>query len=76
MAQILVRGLDDEVVERLKRRAKEAGHSLQAEARLILADAAKVDMATARRLCDEFRKRFEGRVFSDSAELIREDRDR
>ena len=76
MAQILVRGLDDEVVKRLKRRAKEAGRSLQAEVRLILEDAAKLDMATARRKLQEFQKRFKGRTFSDSAELIREDRER
>ena len=76
MAQILVRGLDDEVVERLKRRAKEAGRSLQAEARLILADAAELDMVTARKEVEEFQKRFKDRTFSDSAELIREDRDR
>lgn len=76
MAQILVRGLDGEVVERLKRRAKEAGRSLQAEVRLILEDAAKLDMATARKKAEEFQKRFGGRVLSDSAELIREDRDR
>ena len=76
MAQILVRGLDDDVVERLKQRAKAEGRSLAAEVRLILEDAAKLDMATARRKLREFQKRFKGRMFSDSAELIREDRDR
>lgn len=36
MAQILVRNLDDEVVKALKRRARTAGRSLEAEARAIL----------------------------------------
>ena len=29
-----------------------------------------------RELCEQFRKRFKGRKFPDSADLIREDRDR
>jgi hypothetical protein len=33
-------------------------------------------METARKLMDEFRSRFKGRVFSNSVDLIREDRDR
>jgi plasmid stability protein len=76
VAQLLVRGLDDEVVERLKSRARQEGRSLQAEARMILEGAARLDMDAALRLVDDFRKRFNGRKFSDSAELIREDRDR
>lgn len=76
MAQILVRGLDDDVVKRLKRRAKRHERSLQAEARLILEQAAKLDMVTAREQLAEFRKQFGDRVFDDSAVLIREDRDR
>ncbi len=77
MAQILVRNLGKEVVERLKKRAMEDGRSLQSEVKLILEQAAlepKVDMETARRMLEEFRKRFKGRKFSDSARLIREDR--
>ena len=37
MAQILVRNLDPKVVKRLKKRAREGGRSLQAEAKMILA---------------------------------------
>lgn len=76
MAQILIRGLDDGVVERLKRQAKEARRSLQAECRLILENAAKLTKAEALEACKQFRKQFGDRIFSDSAELIREDRDR
>ncbi len=41
MAQLIVRRLDDDVKKRLKARAKKHGRSLEAEARLILEDAAK-----------------------------------
>jgi plasmid stability protein len=79
MAQILVRGLDEGVVERLKDRARKSGRSLQSEVKLILEQAAlepKMDMATARKSLEELHRRFKGRKFPDSVELIREDRDR
>ena len=76
MAQIIVRNLDDAVVERLKARARSNGRSLEAEVRIILEQSAKVDMATARRHVMEIRKKLAGRKFTDSVELIREDRDR
>lgn len=79
MAQILVRNMDEEVIERLKKRAKEDGRSLQTEVKSILEKAAyepKVDMETARKMSEEFRRRFKGRKFPDTVELIREDRDR
>ena len=79
MAQILVRELDKEVVEQLKRRAKEDGRSLQSEVKLIIERAAnepRVDMEGAQKILREFRKRFKGRKFTDSVELIREDRER
>ncbi|KKL18317.1 hypothetical protein LCGC14_2476710 [marine sediment metagenome] len=79
MAQILVRDLDEGVVEILKRRAKEDGRSLQSEVKLILEQAAhepKVDMETARKISKEFRRRFKGRRFPDTVELIHEDRSR
>jgi len=80
MAQILVRNLDEAVVAKLKERAQRNGRSLQAEVRMILEQAAgdggKVDTATARRMSEEFHRRFAGRKFPDTVELIREDRDR
>ncbi len=78
MAQILVRNLDERVVERLKRRAKMQERSLQSEVKIILeraADETTVDMATARALVDKIRQRFKGRKFPDTVVLIREDRD-
>ncbi|MCH7978975.1 MAG: hypothetical protein IH935_08370 [Acidobacteria bacterium] len=75
MAQILVRGLDDELVERLKNRARQERRSLQAEVKLILEQAARLDMKSARKLAEAIRKSFKGRRFEDSVRLIREDRD-
>ena len=75
MAQILVRDLDSVLVERLKQRAKRCGRSLQAEVRMILEESAKLDANTARDLLEEFSSRFKGSRFSESAHLIREDRD-
>lgn len=77
MAQVLVRQLDDKVVDRLKRRAKEHGRSLQSEVKTILEEAVP-DYESAWRRIEGFRKRLKksGRRFVDSAALIREDRDR
>lgn len=77
MAQVLIRDMDSEVVDRLKERARRNERSLEAELRHILAEAA--DKSNAEFLGEilEIRKSFEGRTFpSDSTDLIREDRDR
>jgi plasmid stability protein len=83
MAQILVRNIDDAAFERLKKRAKANGHSVTAEIKIILDDAIKyetdateVDKETALEIIDRARQRLKGLKLSDSAELIREDRDR
>ena len=77
MGQVLVRGLEDAVIERLKKRAESHHRSLEAELRAILDQASQqVDLATARELADRIRHRLEGRPHSDSAGLIRENRDR
>ena len=77
MGQVLVRGLDDTVIERLKQRAERHHRSLEAELREILEQVSlQVDGATVRDLADRIRRRLEGRPHSDSADLIREDRER
>lgn len=78
MAQVLVRNLDDKVVSRLKKRAEQRGRSLQAEVKMILEEAAQQDYTDFWKAADRIRERLKqsGRKFSDSAELIREDRDR
>ena len=76
MPQILVRSLDKDVVERLKQRARREGRSLQAEAKMILEQAATLDPQAALELADRVRRGLRRRRFSDSARLIREDSDR
>ncbi len=74
MAQVLVRDLDDSVVERLKARAKRHGRSLEAELRIVLEQSASADMLEARRVADWIRAALRGREHSDSADLMAEDR--
>ncbi len=76
LAQIIVRNLDDAVVDRLKVRARTNERSLEAEVGQIPEQSARVDMAQARQMVMERRKKLQGREFVDSIELIHEDRDR
>lgn len=77
MAQILVRDLEPTVVERLKERARCNGRSLQAEVAQILREAARMyTPEEALALSEMWHQRLAGSAFSDSADLIREDRDR
>ena len=78
MAQLLIRNLEDDTIQKLKTRARSHGRSLQKEVKLIIEEAAQQDFVEAWNAIDRFRSRLErsGKVFSDSAELVREDRDR
>lgn len=76
MAQIIVRNLDDDVIKRLKKRAKKNKRSLESEIRFMLGQASSFSHEDALKLADRIRKRFKGRKLADSAELIREERDR
>ena len=76
MAQLLVRDLDPAVVARLKDKARQNQRSLQGEVKAILeAAAAQATHAEALALIDKWQRRWGDRVFSDSADLLREDRD-
>jgi plasmid stability protein len=73
---ILVQGLEPRTVKRLKERARINGRSLQQEIKEILERAVGMPtMREARRLSERWRHRLRRRSFSDSARLIREDRD-
>jgi plasmid stability protein len=75
MAQLLVRNLDDAVVERLKLRARSRGTSLEQEVRTILTTAAQAGRAEIAQHLETLRA--EQRAGSVSVvDLIREDRDR
>lgn len=68
---------DPETIDRLKDLSKQHNRSLQGEAKLIPEEAAQqMTMEEFKARAQKWRKRLSGRKFSDSAELIREDRDR
>ncbi|QQZ29277.1 hypothetical protein HMY34_11120 [Thiothrix subterranea] len=77
MPQLLIRNFEEETVTRLKRRALVNHRSLQAEVQLILENAAKVQPGNFWANANRIRAHLQTsqQVFSDSAELVREDRD-
>lgn len=76
MPQLLIRNLETETIERLKERAKLHNRSLQGEAKSILELSAKMTMEEARERAIKIRASFGKKKFTDSVELLREDRDR
>ena len=76
MPQLLVRDLDPGTVERLKLRAQRHGRSLQGEAKAILQAAATFTMDEARSVTEGWQHKLTGGSYRDSAEAIREDRER
>ena len=75
MTQLLVRKLDEDLVRRLKERAARAGRSAEAEHRLILEQALRPGKPSFAERARRHREALRGRAHSDSAELIRQDRD-
>jgi plasmid stability protein len=75
MANVLVRDLDDNVLKQLKAAAKANGRSLQAEIHDVLRRAGTRNLAATRQLSARWLKRLSRSRHSDSAGLIREDRD-
>jgi plasmid stability protein len=77
MSQILVRNLSPETVERLRAQAKRNRRSLEAEVRVIIEQAGrpKYTLEDFQRMTAEIRAAA-GPQRSDSADLIREDRER
>ena len=74
MGQILVRNLDDSVIEQLKARALKADKSLEQTVRDILTEATKPSRAEILAEMDRLREET-GPVTLDATDLIREDRD-
>ena len=75
MPNVLVRDLDDDVLEQLKEAAKANGRSLQAEIHDVLRRATAQNLAQTRRLSARWLRRLNRPGHSDSAALLREDRD-
>ena len=76
MRQVLVRNLPTEVVRKLKLRAQQHRRSLQEELKDILEQAALQNAKDVQAKVNQVRKLFAGRKFSDSSDLIRQDRRR
>ena len=80
MGQIIIRNLDDRIIETLKRRAEAAGRSMEAEAREVLRRATRLTFEEKLALVKEMQAitapMMQGRTdMREGWELIREDRD-
>lgn len=73
---LLLRGIDPEVLKALEVRAKRSGRSLQQELHIALRAGARRNFDEARAIAAAWHARLAGRTITDSVELIREDRDR
>jgi antitoxin FitA len=76
MAQVIIRNLPDDVVARLKVRARQRKHSLEQELREILQEASQPSREEIIADIDRIRAMTPQKLQSSSTDLIREDRDR
>lgn len=76
MGQILIRNLDDAVLDALRRRAAEAGSSLEEEARRALANSVGLSREAALARLDAVRARIKVQPGPTSLDDLRSDRDR
>ena len=77
MATVTIRNLDADVVDILKQRARDHDRSLEAELRALLTAAAHgPDAVDLRALAERIAAMTSDRPQTDSATLLREDRDR
>lgn len=75
MGQLIVRGLDDILIQALKRRAARVGRSAEAEHRAILEQVLQPETETFTEAAERLRAKTP-RQTTDSTDLIRRDRDR
>lgn len=83
MVQLTLQDLNAETIVKLRNRAVRHGRSLEEEIKLILQQVAEIEEAdsTNKKLAawakvDQVRQSLSGQIFSDSVELLREDRHR
>ncbi len=77
MGNVTIRNLDDDVIERLRNRARHHHRSLEAELRDIVTNAVRpVDIGAFKAAAADIRTRTARRTQTNSTLLIREDRDR
>jgi len=75
---VLIRDIDEETLEKLKKKAAANRRSLQEELKSLLESHAGPDIEKIRAMARESIRKYkaEGRKFSDSTDDIREDRER
>jgi len=78
MAKLVLTDVDDAVLHHLQERAARHGRTREQEAKAILAESVSAERPDAWGPVDAIYERLaaSGRTFSDSAELLRKDRDR
>jgi antitoxin FitA len=76
MPNILIRDVSQKTVNQLKARAKQHNRSLQGEVKHLVEEAVKTTGEVALLQTRKIRASFGKKTFSDSAELLREDRNR
>lgn len=76
MPNVLVRDVEDRILMKLKERAKENGRSLQNELTQIFRALVENEVLSDEETAAKIKKSLRGRVFSDSAASLREDRSR
>jgi plasmid stability protein len=78
MPQLVIPDIDDATFERLRQRAANHAQPVEVEVKEILASALALPASDPWRAIDAIREELaaSGKDFGDSAELVREDRDR
>jgi len=76
MAQILIRNVDEATLNKLKARARRSHRSLQGEISEILERAVRADVDRFLTKAAKLRQKLAGRPFTDSGQLLAEDRAR
>lgn len=76
MAQVLVRDLPDDVVERLKAKAAAEGRSLEAHLRAVLEEASGLNRDEFLALADNIAAASRDRPQTEAVEVVRASRDR
>lgn len=76
MPNILIRDVSQKTIDRLKAQAKQHNRSLQGEVKHLVEETVKATGEAALLRTRKIRASFGNRTFSDSADLLREDRNR
>ena len=76
MPDVLVRNVEENILDQLKDRANQNGRSLQKELKLLFRSFVDADTLSSDETAAKIRNSLRGRVHSDSAELLRENRQR